>query len=79
MLLIRKDNDGTVIGVNYVFEGEDKLAIADSIYPSLMPEIETTSFGGKALIVIRVSILERPFYLKAQEPEKRGICQVRFN
>ena len=48
-LLIGKNNDGTIIGVNDVFEAEEKLAnaIADSIYPSLMPEIETTSLKEK--------------------------------
>jgi ATP-dependent DNA helicase RecG len=71
-LLIGKDDDGTIIGVNDVFEAEEKLAnaIADSIYPSLMPEIETTSFEGKALIVIRVVRWRGPFYLKTQGPEE---------
>ncbi len=71
-LLIGKDNDGTIIGVNDVFEAEEKLAnaIADSIYPSLMPEIETTSFEGKVLIVIRVAHWRGPFYLKSQGPEE---------
>lgn len=71
-LLIGKDNDGPIIGVNDVFEAEEKLAnaIADSIYPSLMPEIETTSFEGKVLIVIRVAHWRGPFYLKSQGPEE---------
>lgn len=72
ILLIGKDNDGTIVGVNNVFEAEEKLAnaIADSIYPSLMPEIETTSLEGKALIVIRVAHWRGPFYLKSQGPEQ---------
>ena len=55
-----------------VFDAEEKLAnaIADSIYPPLMPEIETTSLEGKALIVIRVAHWRGPFYLKAQGPEE---------
>ncbi len=71
-LLIGKDNDGTIVGINNVFEAEEKLAnaIADSIYPPLMPEIETTSFEGKAIIVIRVVHWKGPFYLKAQGPEE---------
>ena len=71
-LLIGKDNDGTIIGVNDVFEAEEKLAnaIADSIYPPLMPEIETTSFEGKSIIVIRVAHWRGPFYLKTQGPEE---------
>src|ERR1700722_16867599 len=70
-LLIGRDNDGTIIGVNDVFEAEEKLAnaIADSIYPPLMPEIETISFEGKALIVVRVAHWRGPFYLKIQGPE----------
>ena len=71
-LLIGKDNDGTIIGVNNIFDVEEKLAntIADSIYPPLMPEIEITSLEGKALIIIRVAHWRGPFYLKAQGPEE---------
>lgn len=70
-LLIGKDNDGAIVGVNDVFAAEEKLAnaIADSISPPLMPEIETTSFEGKALILIRVPHWRGPFYLKTQGPE----------
>lgn len=35
-----------------------------------MPEIETTSLEGKALIVIRVAHWKGPFYLKAEGPEQ---------
>jgi len=72
MLLIGKDNDGTIIGVNDIFEAEEKLAntIADSIYPPLLPEIEITSLQGKALIIIRVAHWRGPFYLKAQGPDE---------
>lgn len=71
-LLIGRDNEGKIVGVDDVFDAEEKLAnaIADSIYPPLMPEIETTSLEGKALIVIRVSHWRGPFYLKAQGPEE---------
>lgn len=71
-LLIGRDNDGKIIGVNDVFDAEEKLAnaIADSIHPPLMPEIETTSLEGKALIVIRVAHWRGPFYLKTQGPEE---------
>ncbi len=71
MLVIGKDDEGTIVGVNDIFEAEEKLAnaIADSIYPTLMPEIETTSFEGKSLIVIRVAHWRGPFYLKVQGPE----------
>lgn len=71
-LLIGKDNNGMVIGINDVFAAEEKLAnaIADSIYPPLMPEIETTTLEGKALIVVRVARWRGPFYLKAQGEEE---------
>lgn len=67
-LLIGKDNNGAIIGVDDIFAAEEKLAnaIADSVYPPLMPEIETTSLEGKALIVVRVAHWRGPFYLKAQ-------------
>lgn len=44
-------------------EAEEKLAnaIADNIFPPLMPEIETISFEGKAIIVIRVVHWKGPF------------------
>ena len=47
-LLIGKDDDGVIIGINDIFTAEEKLAnaIADSIYPPLMPDIETTSLEG---------------------------------
>jgi len=71
-LLIGRDNDGTIIGVNDIFGAEEKLAntIADSIYPPLMPEIEITSLEGKALIIIRVAHWRGPFYLKVKGPEE---------
>lgn len=58
--------------MNDIFAAEEKLAnvIADSISPPLMPEIETTSFEGKAVIIIRVAHWRGPFYLKAQGPEE---------
>lgn len=71
-LLIGKDNDGTIIGIDDVFGAEEKLAnaIADSIYPPLMPEIEITSLDGKSIILIRVAHWRGPFYLKSQGPEE---------
>lgn len=67
-LLIGKDDQGVIIGVDDVFGAEEKLAstIADSIYPPLMPEIEVISFEGKFLLMIRVPHWRGPFYLKSQ-------------
>lgn len=69
-LLIGRDNDGTIVGVKDIFEAEEKLAnaIADSILPPLMPEIEITSYKGKALLLIRVAHWKGPFYIKSQGP-----------
>lgn len=70
-LLIGKNEDNVIIiEVDDVFGAEEKLAnaIADSIHPPLMPEIETTSFEGKAVIVIRVAHWRGPFYFKNQGP-----------
>src|SRR5262249_55934317 len=71
-LLIGRDNDGTLVGVDDVFAAEEKLAnaIADSIHPPLMPEIEITSLDGKAIILLRVVHWKGPFYLKSQGPEE---------
>jgi len=71
-LIVGRDNNGMIIGVNDIFVAEEKLAnaIADSIYPPLMPEIETTSLEGKSLIVVRVARWRGPFYLKAQGEEE---------
>lgn len=71
-LLIGRDDHGVIVGVDNIFDTEERLAnaIADSIYPPLMPEIETTSLDGKALIVIRVVHWRGPFYLKSQGPEE---------
>src|SRR5215217_8868381 len=71
-LLIGKDNNGRIIGIDDVFAAEEQLAnaIADSISPPLMPEIETTSLEGKALIIIRIAHWRGPFYLKAQGPQE---------
>ncbi len=70
VLVIGKDDLGNVLGVHDIFNAEEKLAnaIADSIYPSLMPEIETVSVDGKSLLVVCVSHWWGPFYLKAKGP-----------
>ena len=69
-LIIGRDNHGAIVGIEDVFAAEEKLAnaIADSIYPPLMPEIETSSLNGKPLIIVRVAHWKGPFYLKAEGP-----------
>ena len=69
-LIIGKDDLGNIVGIQDIFNAEEKLAnaIADSIYPPLMPEIETISVEGKSLLVVCVSHWWGPFYLKAKGP-----------
>lgn len=51
-----------------MFDAEERLAnaIADGIYPLMVPEIETTSIEGKALLLVRVVYWQGPFYLKTK-------------
>lgn len=70
ILIVGRDDDGNILGIDDVFALEEKLAnaIADSIYPPLMPEIEITSIEGKSLLVVRVVHWRGPFYLKSKGP-----------
>ena len=72
VLLIGRDNDGTIVGIDDVFAAEEKLAntLADSIVPQLLAEIEIASIEGKSLLVVRVAHWRGPFYLKAKGPEQ---------
>ena len=72
ILLIGRENDGTVHGVPEVLHTEERLAnaIADSIRPAMMPEIEIYSHNDKPLLVLRVFHWKGPFYLKANGPVK---------
>ncbi|MFH1897226.1 MAG: ATP-binding protein [Candidatus Desantisbacteria bacterium] len=53
ILIIGRENDGTVHGVPEVFQAEECLAnaIADSIRPAMMPEIEIYSYNDKSLLM----------------------------
>jgi len=68
ILLIGRDDHGNILGVDNVFDAEERLAnaIADGIHPSLLPEIETVSIEGKALLLVRVVHWQGPFYLKSK-------------
>lgn len=71
-LIIGRDDAGDLLGIEDVFKAEEKLAsaIADSIYPALMPEIEVMSIQGKSLLVICVAHWWGPFYLKSKGPRE---------
>lgn len=68
VLIIGRDDDGTIVGVKSVLSMEEKLAnaISDNIFPPLMPEIEVVSVNDRSLLVISVSRWRGPFYLKAK-------------
>ena len=57
-----------------VLQAEESLAnaIADSIRPAMMPEIEIYSHNDKPLLVLRVFHWKGPFYLKA-EGQVKGV------
>ncbi len=67
-LIIGRTAEGSVVGVQEILKAEEALAnsIADSIRPALLPEIEITSVGDKALLVVKVSHWKGLFYLKRE-------------
>ena len=70
-LVIGKDDQGKILGVEDVFEAEEKLAnvISDSIFPLLIPDIEVISMEGKSLLVICIAHWPGPFYIKSKGPK----------
>jgi ATP-dependent DNA helicase RecG len=71
IIVIGRQNDGTVSGIDDVLQAEESLAsaIADSIMPAMMPEIEIISFETKNLLIVKVAHWSGPFYLKEKGPE----------
>lgn len=71
ILLVGRNDDGNILGVENVFQEEEKLAnaISDNIAPPLLPEIETVTVEGKSLLLVRVAHWKGPFYLKSKGPE----------
>ena len=56
LLVIGKDDNGEIVGVEDVEIAEERLAnsVADNIRPAMQPEIEITSCAGKTLLLVRV-------------------------
>ena len=54
ILVIGRDDNGTIIGLDDVLQAEESIAsaIADSIMPAMMPDIEIVTFETKELLVI---------------------------
>jgi ATP-dependent DNA helicase RecG len=74
LLVIGKDNQGDVVGIQDVEGAEERLAnaVADNIRPAMQPEIEITSCQGKTLLLVHVPFWRGPFYLKSEGAE-RGV------
>lgn len=71
ILIIGRDDDGTIIGLPDVLQAEESLAsaISDSIAPAIMPEIEIFSLQGCQLIILRIARWKGPFYIKNEGPD----------
>ncbi len=71
-LLVGIEDDGTVVGLDDVRAQEERIAnaIADSVEPALLPDIEVLTVDGRDLLMVRVAWWPGPFFLKAKGPEK---------
>lgn len=71
-IVIGKGDGGEIIGVEDPLLIEEQLsnAIADSIVPAIIPDIEIVAIEGKSLLCIRVAHWPGPFYLKSEGPEQ---------
>ena len=65
-LVVGRTDAGEVVGVQEIFRAEEALAnaIADSIRPPILPDIEIATVEGKDLLVVKVMHWRAPFYLK---------------
>lgn len=69
-IIIGREDNGKVVGVEDPLLAEEKSsnAIADSIVPMIMPDIEIVSWEGRSLLFIRVAHWPGPFYIKSEGP-----------
>lgn len=70
-LVIGRDDSGEIIGIEDVLQAEESIAnaIADSIMPAMMPDIEIITYETKDLLMLRAAHWSGPFYLKNEGPE----------
>lgn len=63
---------GKITGVDNVYEAEERLAnaIADTISPTLLPDVEISTVDGKSLLLVRVVHWPGPFHLKSKTDSK---------
>ncbi len=66
------DKDKKIVGVENSLQEEERLAsaIADSIEPLIIPDIQILSFRNKEILVIQVPHMVGPFYLKSSGLER---------
>jgi len=78
IIIIGCSPPGIITGVQNIFKEEERLAnaIADSIHPFLLPELEVATLEEKDLLIIKVAHWKGPFYLK-KEGMPKGVY-VRF-
>ena len=67
-LIIGVSPDKKLMGVPDVLKAEEKIAnaVADSIEPTLLPEIEVATVKKKDLLIVKVCYWKAPFYIKKQ-------------
>ncbi|MDX2440730.1 MAG: putative DNA binding domain-containing protein, partial [Desulfobacterales bacterium] len=72
ILIIGREDDGTIRGVSDALQVEESLAsaISDSILPAMMPDIEIFSIKSRQLILLKIAHWRGPFYLKSEGPEQ---------
>jgi predicted HTH transcriptional regulator len=69
-MVIGRDDSGKITGIEDVLQAEERIAnaIADSIMPAMMPDVEIITYGSKDLLILRVAHWSGPFYLKNEGP-----------
>ncbi len=77
-LVIGREDDGRLCGIADAQANEERLAsaIADSIEPALLPDVDLVNAFGVDLLVVRVAYWPGPFYLKKLGPEEGVLVRL---
>ncbi len=77
-LVIGREDDGSLCGVDDVLRAEEQLAnaIADAVRPQMTPEIESCTVDGKNLLIVKVPHWLGPFYLAKEGPERGAYIRL---
>lgn len=72
LLIGVRDRTKEVIGVKDPLSDEERMssAFADSIIPTLIPEIRIVSWRDRELIVVNIPHLVGPYYVGSEGPEE---------